>query len=130
MNLATLFVSNDLNVVRLLTDRVAVMYLGKIVEMGPSTQIFEHPAHPYMQAPVSPDAGCGPRVRLQGEIRSPIDPPPQVCRFASRCPSAQDPCSRKVPPERLDVTTGHCVACHFPQPFQGRPVTVTTAPAA
>jgi oligopeptide/dipeptide ABC transporter ATP-binding protein len=124
MNLATLFVSHDLNVVRLLTDRVAVMYLGKIVEMGPSTQVFEHPAHPYTQALVSAIPGCGPRVRLQGEISSPINPPPQVCRFASRCPSAQDLCSRQAPPERLDAATGHSVACHFPQPFQGRPVTL------
>ena len=99
ISLATLFVSHDLNVVRLLTDRVAVMYLGKIVEMGPSTQVFEHPAHPYTRALVSAVPGCGPRVRLQGEISSPIDPPSQVCRLpaaavrrrtcvhARRCPS-------------------------------------------
>ncbi len=115
MNLATLFVSHDLNVVRLLTDRVAVMYLGKIVEMGVSSQVFEHPAHPYTRALVSSIPGCGPRVRLQGEISSPIDPPLQVCRFASRCPSVQDRCSRQAPPERVvDAATGQVVACHFP----------------
>ncbi len=114
MNLATLFVSHDLNVVRLLTDRVAVMYLGKIVEMGPSAQVFEHPAHPYTRALVSAIPGCGPRVRLEGEISSPIDPPPQVCRFASRCPSAQDLCVRQSPPAHTSAATGHSVACHFP----------------
>ena len=86
LGLATLFVSHDLNVVRLLTDRVAVMYLGKIVEMGPSAQRLRPPAHPYTQALVSAMPGHGPRIRLDGEVQSPIDPPPQVCRFASRCP--------------------------------------------
>ncbi len=124
MNLATLFVSHDLNVVRLLTDRVAVMYLGKIVEMGPSAQVFEQPAHPYTRALVSAIPGCGPRVRLQGEITSPINPPPQVCRFASRCPSVQDSCSRQAPPERVDTQSGRMVACHFPHAVQGtRPAT-------
>jgi oligopeptide/dipeptide ABC transporter ATP-binding protein len=123
MNLATLFVSHDLNVVRLLTDRVAVMYLGKIVEMGPSAQVFEHPAHPYTQALVSAIPGCGPRVRLQGEISSPINPPPQVCRFASRCTSVQDRCSREAPLLRLRPvlhpagTEAQHVACHFAQPL-------------
>ncbi len=98
MNLATLFVSHDLNVVRLLTDRVAVMYLGKIVEMGSAHDLFEHPAHPYTQALVSSIPGLGPRQRLQGEVTSPIDPPAQVCRFASRCPAVQDRCSREYPP--------------------------------
>jgi oligopeptide/dipeptide ABC transporter ATP-binding protein len=125
MKLATLFVSHDLNVVRLLTDRVAVMYLGKIVEVGPSAQVFEHPAHPYTQALVSAIPGCGPRVRLTGEISSPINPPPQVCRFASRCPAAQGLCSREAPVLRPVVTNvvtaavtaaaphGQAVACHF-----------------
>ncbi len=122
MNLATLFVSHDLNVVRLLTDRVAVMYLGQIVETGPSHQVFEHPAHPYTQALVSAIPGCGPRVRLTGEISSPINPPPQVCRFASRCPAAQDLCSREAPALRAVGGQGHLgrlghlgqtAACHF-----------------
>ena len=97
LNLATLFVSHDLKVVRLLTDRVAVMYLGKIVETGPSEQVFDSPAHPYTQALVSAIPGLGPRIRLAGEVQSPIDPPPQVCRFASRCPAVQDRCSREAP---------------------------------
>ena len=123
MGLATLFVSHDLNVVRLLTDRVAVMYLGKIVETGPSAQVFEQPAHPYTRALVSAIPGCGPRVRLEGEISSPIDPPPEVCRFASRCPVAQDRCSRQAPVLQAERPSGdsgssgpgarHQAACHF-----------------
>jgi oligopeptide/dipeptide ABC transporter ATP-binding protein len=110
LGLATLFVSHDLNVVRLLTDRVAVMYLGKIVEMGPSADVFRAPRHPYTRALVSAIPGQGPRVRLEGEISSPIDPPPQVCRFASRCPAAQDRCVREAPALQGDT---HVAACHY-----------------
>ncbi len=110
LKLATLFVSHDLNVVRLLTDRVAVMYLGKIVEMGPSASVFDQPAHPYTQALVSAIPGHGPRIRLDGEVQSPINPPPQVCRFASRCPAVQDRCRREAPPLQGE---GHVAACHF-----------------
>jgi oligopeptide/dipeptide ABC transporter ATP-binding protein len=116
LNLATLFVSHDLNVVRLLTDRVAVMYLGKIVETGPSKRVFDEPAHPYTQALVSAIPGHGPRIRLTGEVQSPIDPPPQVCRFASRCPAAQDRCVREAPPlQGPGQGQGHVAACHFAQ---------------
>ena len=111
LGLATLFVSHDLNVVRLLTDRVAVMYLGKIVEMGPSSAVFADPAHPYTQALVSAIPGHGPRIRLDGEVQSPIDPPPQVCRFASRCPIVHDRCRRDAP--ALHGPAGHIAACHF-----------------
>jgi oligopeptide/dipeptide ABC transporter ATP-binding protein len=110
LGLATLFVSHDLNVVRLLTDRVAVMYLGKIVEMGPSAEVFRAPQHPYTRALVSAIPGQGPRIRLEGEISSPIDPPREVCRFQSRCPVAQDRCVREAPA----LGTGpHVAACHF-----------------
>ncbi len=110
LGLATLFVSHDLNVVRLLTDRVAVMYLGKIVEMGPSAAVFDRPQHPYTQALVSAIPGHGPRIRLDGEISSPIDPPPTVCRFASRCPQVHDRCHREAP--QLPVRAVHGAACH------------------
>ena len=115
LKLATLFVSHDLNVVRLLTDRVAVMYLGKIVEMGPSHAVFDHPSHPYTQALVSSIPGHGPRIRLDGEVQSPINPPPQVCRFASRCPAVQDRCRREAPALQGAVLqdTTHRAACHF-----------------
>ena len=116
LGLATLFVSHDLNVVRLLTDRVAVMYLGKIVEMGPSADVFDQPQHPYTQALVSAIPGHGPRIRLDGEVQSPIDPPPTVCRFASRCPRVQDRCRREAPALQGGV---HAVACHFATPSTG-----------
>jgi oligopeptide/dipeptide ABC transporter ATP-binding protein len=120
LGLATLFVSHDLNVVRLLTDRVAVMYLGKIVETGPSAAVFASPAHPYTQALVSAIPGHAPRIRLDGEVASPIDPPPQVCRFASRCAAVQDRCRREGPAlhaapgtVRLPDSATHEAACHF-----------------
>jgi oligopeptide/dipeptide ABC transporter ATP-binding protein len=119
LGLAYLFVSHDLNVVRLLTDRVAVMYLGRIVEQGPSEEVFRAPRHPYTRALVSAIPGQGPRIRLAGEISSPIDPPSHVCRFASRCPDVQDRCRREMP--RLAPVGGpgghagatRLVACHF-----------------
>lgn len=111
LGLALLFVSHDLNVVRLLTDRVAVMYLGRIVEIGPSEQVFRSPKHPYTQALVSAIPGQGPRIRLGGEVSSPIDPPPQVCRFHGRCPRGEDRCAREAP--LLRPLGAQRVACHF-----------------
>lgn len=111
LGLALLFVSHDLNVVRLLTDRVAVMYLGKLVEIGPSEQVFRAPRHPYTQALVSAIPGQGPRIRLAGEVASPIDPPPQACRFHGRCPRGEDRCGREAPP--LRAVGAQRVACHF-----------------
>ncbi len=112
LGLSTLFVSHDLNVVRLLTERVAVMYLGRIVETGPSSSVFDHPAHPYTQALVSAIPGLGPRIRLEGEVQSPIDPPPQVCRFASRCTAVHDRCRREAPTLHADGLAIHQAACH------------------
>jgi oligopeptide/dipeptide ABC transporter ATP-binding protein len=111
LGLSVLFVSHDLNVVRLLTDRVAVMYLGKLVELGSSEQVFRAPRHPYTQSLVSAIPGQGPRIRLSGEVASPIDPPPQVCRFHGRCPRGEDRCVREAPPLRTHAA--HSVACHF-----------------
>lgn len=111
LGLTLLFVSHDLNVVRLLTDRVAVMYLGRIAEIGPSEQVFRAPAHPYTQALVSAIPGQGPRIKLGGEVSSPIDPPKAACRFHGRCPQGQDLCGRQAPPER--VLRDSRVACHF-----------------
>lgn len=114
LGLALLFVSHDLNVVRLLTDRVAVMYLGKLVEIGPSEQVFRAPRHPYTQSLVSAIPGQGPRIRLAGEVGSPIDPPPQVCRFHGRCPRGEDRCAREAP--ALRPVGASLVACHFADP--------------
>jgi oligopeptide/dipeptide ABC transporter ATP-binding protein len=88
------------------------MYLGKIVEMGPSASVFARARHPYTRALVSAVPGQGPRIRLEGEVQSPIDPPP-LCRFRSRCPGVHDRCQREAPP----VTGGaHLAACHFLEP--------------
>ena len=111
LGLSYLFVSHDLNEVRLLTDRVAVMYLGKIVETGPSEAVFRAPRHPYTQALVSAIPGQGPRIKLTGEVSSPIDPPAHVCRFHGRCPQGEDRCAREAP--LLRRVGSREVACHF-----------------
>jgi oligopeptide/dipeptide ABC transporter ATP-binding protein len=117
LGLSVLFVSHDLNVVRLLTDRVAVMYLGKLVEIGPSEHVFRAPKHPYTQSLVSAIPGQGPRIKLSGEVSSPIDPPPQVCRFHGRCPRGEDRCAREAPV--LRPVGQQLVACHFADPIDG-----------
>lgn len=113
LGLSYLFVSHDLNVVRLLTERVVVMYLGRVVEQGPVEEVLARPRHPYTQALVAAIPGQGrERVRLAGEVRSPIDPPPTVCRFYGRCPQGETRCTREMPALR-EVAAGHAVACHF-----------------
>jgi oligopeptide/dipeptide ABC transporter ATP-binding protein len=115
LGISYLFVSHDLSVVRLLCDRVLVMYLGKIVEAGPARDVFERPLHPYTQALVAavPSAhgnGIEP-LRLAGEPRSPIDPDPGVCRFYGRCPRGADRCKAAMP--ALRRFGAREVACHF-----------------
>ncbi len=109
LGLSMIFVSHDLNVVRLLTERVAVMYLGEIVEVGPSDEVFRAPLHPYTRALISSIPGQGPRIRLQGEARSPVDPPASACRFHGRCPDGQDRCGREKP--RLVSVGVRAAAC-------------------
>jgi peptide/nickel transport system ATP-binding protein len=118
LGLAYLFISHDMSMVRHIADRVAVMYLGRIVELAPVDQLYEHPKHPYTRAlhsavPV-PDPvveGRRTRVILKGDIPSPANPP-SGCPFHTRCPVARDQCSTDVPESR-EIAPGHFVACHF-----------------
>jgi oligopeptide/dipeptide ABC transporter ATP-binding protein len=135
LGMSYLFVSHDLNVVRLLCDRVMVMYLGKIVETGPAERVFRKPAHPYTKALLSAiphfepgaKAVSTPRLRISGEPRSPIDPDPKVCRFYGRCPNGTAACTEAMPLLQ-GVGPGHSVACHFPIINTGTDTTVTDEP--
>ncbi len=118
LGMSYLFVSHDLNLVRLLTDRVLVMYLGRIVESGRSEEVFDRPAHPYTRALMSAVPALDPgahraRIALVGEPRSPIDPPPTVCRFHGRCPDGVERCTREMPVLRPGPAADHLAACHF-----------------
>ncbi len=111
-----LMIAHDLATVRFLSRRVAVMYLGLIVEEGSSARVFEAPLHPYTQALLSASLPLKPgvsreRIRLEGEVPSPANPP-SGCRFRTRCPKAFDRCAREVP-VRQEPSPGHTVACHL-----------------
>jgi peptide/nickel transport system ATP-binding protein len=115
--LTLLFIAHDLAVVKAVSDRVAVMYLGRLCEVGPSEQVFAHPAHPYtallIEAIPVPDPDVRPAETIRvGEPPSPIAPP-SGCRFRTRCPRADDRCSAEVPELRA-VAPNQQVACHHP----------------
>ena len=116
-NLTYLFISHDLSVVRYISDRIGVMYLGNIVEFGDAKTVFEDPRHPYTVALLSSipttdaDNANKERIILEGNIPSPIRPP-EGCKFHTRCYMACDKCKR-VPPPYVEVEPGHFVACHF-----------------
>ncbi|MFJ4240499.1 ABC transporter ATP-binding protein [Streptomyces iakyrus] len=118
LGLSYVFISHDLSVVRHLADRVAVMYLGKMVESGPTEEVYERPRHPYTEALLSaapsPVAGGRRRQRilLTGELPSPADPP-SGCRFRTRCPRVRDLCAESVPTSPPGAPL-HGAACHFP----------------
>ena len=116
-NLTYLFISHDLGVIRHISDRVGVMYLGNIMELAPSKELFENPLHPYTKALISaipqPDvdlARAKKRILLKGEIPSPVNPP-SGCKFRTRCPQAQAVCAEKIPD--MKNFNGHYCACHF-----------------
>ena len=120
LGLAYLFISHDLGVVRHLCDRVAVMYLGKVVETGPAERVYAQPQHPYTAALLAavPRIGNGRSgtrpawARLSGELPSPLAPP-SGCRFRTRCPRATTRCAAEEPP-LLANEAQHAAACHFP----------------
>ena len=113
--LTYLFISHDLSVVEYISDRVGVMYLGKMVEFAPTTNLFEHPMHPYTESllsavPVADPTMQNERIPLTGEIPNPANPP-SGCHFHTRCRYCTEQCSREVPAYR-ELEPGHFVACH------------------
>jgi oligopeptide/dipeptide ABC transporter ATP-binding protein len=126
LGLSYLFIAHDLALVKQVSDRVAVMYLGKLCESGPGEAVYRHPLHPYTRAlldsipstdtttkrPPAGAAGQIGRATISGEPPSPVHPP-SGCRFRTRCPRAAELCAAQEPPMR-ELPAGHAVACHFP----------------
>jgi peptide/nickel transport system ATP-binding protein len=119
LGLTYVLISHDLSVIRYLSDTIGVMYLGKLVEEGPSEDVYHHPLHPYTHGLIQAIPVADParersknRTVVRGELPSAVDPP-SGCRFRTRCPLAQDVCAEQEPPLR-ELRPGHRVACHFP----------------
>ena len=131
LGLTYLFIAHDLAAVKHIAQRIAVMYLGEIVELAPADEVYDQPLHPYTRALISavpipdPSQRDRRRIRLDGEIPSPIDPPPG-CHFHPRCPYAEPVCKRETPP-LTEVSPGRWVACH--PVIRGTPFVVRATPA-
>jgi oligopeptide transport system ATP-binding protein len=117
LGLTYLFIAHDLSMVKHISDRIGVMYLGKLVEVAESNELYKNPLHPYTKALLSsipipdPDVTrANQRIIPEGELTSPIDPPPG-CRFASRCPLKTERCAKETP-ELREMAPGHFAACH------------------
>jgi peptide/nickel transport system ATP-binding protein len=118
--LTYLFISHDLSVVRYMADKIGVMYLGKLVEVGPADSVYSDPVHPYTRGLIDTVPVADPALErskehqgVQGELPSAVAPP-SGCRFRTRCPYAQDLCAAEEPPLRPFTADGHLAACHFP----------------
>jgi len=138
LSLTYLFISHDLAVVRYLSNRIGVMYLGKLVEVGPADEVYLTPAHPYTQGLIDSAPVADPQAEhakvdqgVRGELPSAIHPP-SGCRFRTRCPLAQEICAEVEPPLRPFSVNGQQAACHFPlrAPLPADAVAATTTPAA
>jgi oligopeptide/dipeptide ABC transporter ATP-binding protein len=121
MGLTLLFIAHDLSMVRYVSDRMAVMYMGALVELGPSHEIYFEPKHPYTQSLIASNPEADPKLErtrkrelLQGEISSPVNVQPG-CRFAARCPKVMEEC-KSVTPEWRELSPGHFAACHLFNP--------------
>ena len=124
MGLTYFFIAHDLSMVKHISDRIGVMYLGKLMEVCGSKKLYEHPLHPYTQALLSsipiPDPIAtkkNKRIILEGQVSSPINPP-EGCRFASRCRFAKEKCTQETP-ELRELENDHFVACHFAEEING-----------
>src|SRR5689334_2925729 len=127
LGLTYLFISHDLSVVRYLSNNIGVMYLGKLVEVGPANDVYFGPVHPYTRGLIDPIPVADPVAEkakvakgVAGELPSALDPP-SGCRFRTRCPRAQDVCAAEEPPLR-PFGDGHLAACHFPLREPGSPI--------
>lgn len=116
LNLTILFVSHDLGVVKYISDRIAVMYLGNVVELGEAEEIFKNPKHPYTEALISAVPSVAKEhnadfIRLEGDLPSPKNPP-CACKFHTRCPKVMEICS-KIAPENIEFSSTHFAKCHL-----------------
>ncbi len=128
--LTYVFISHDLNVVQYISDRVLVMYLGQVIEVGPVDAIYDRPAHPYTRALLASRPSMDPANRrtappLSGDPPNPVNPP-SGCRFRTRCPQAEDVCAA-IPPLPADLGGGHLAACHMARPGSGHSLAGTRA---